>query len=137
MMNDGAAETAKAVKLFKAAARKLEGAILELENGGDIHEHRSLDEASLAAARGVDRLYSRAAKGEIAGDDAAREACNAECDRLHALRVASAEKGRAYRRARLSVALDMAVTREREARTRPVDGALAAYQREIALSRIG
>jgi hypothetical protein len=38
---------------------------------------------------------------------------------------------------RLSVALDMAVTREREARTRPVDGALAAYQREIALSRIG
>lgn len=137
MVNDGAAETAKAVRYFNAAARKLEREIRELENGGNIHEHRSLDAAILATARGVDRLYSRATKGEIAGDDAARVACYAECDRLHKLRVECAEKGRAHRSARLSVAVDTAVAMERAAMARPVDGALAAYQRERALSRIG
>jgi hypothetical protein len=137
MMNDGAAETVKAVRLFNTAARKLEADIRELENGGNIHDHRSMDEAILAAARGVDRLYSRASKGEIAGDDAARSACNATCDRLHALRVECSEKGRAYRGVRLSVALDMAVSAERAAKVRPMDAATAGYHREIALSRIG
>lgn len=135
MMNDGAAETVKAVRTFKTAARKLEREIRELESGGNIHEHRSLDEASLAAARGVDRLYARAAKGEIAGDDASRAACYAECDRLHKLRVECSEKGRTYRSARLSAAVDVAW--ERATAARPVGGALAAYQRELALSRVG
>jgi hypothetical protein len=117
------AGTAKAMKSYHAAARKIVRMMRDLATGSE-----NLPEIH----RALDKLGSSARKPEIRGDSEANEAAYAIEKELRRIKTEAEEAGRLARRAANDAEIARLKQAERDARAR-MDPALRAYQDELTL----
>lgn len=117
---EAAADRAKALRAFEAAARKLDRQLVAIEQGDDEQEK--------VFRRGFERLQDRRNSPEIRGHDTAREACDARIDELRARMKAAIETGRIAR----SAARDAQIRNLRE-EIRDEEHARGGFAKELVL----